>query len=303
MEAFTERDIISVRDMTKSDIERVLETAASLKSSPQPKLLEGKVLGTLFFEPSTRTRLSFETAMQRLGGRVVGFADASTSSTSKGETLKDTIRIVGQYADAIVIRHPLDGAARAAAEATHRPVLNAGDGSNQHPTQSLLDLFTIRETQGRLQDLTIAFCGDLKHGRTVHSLIESLIHFKPSLILISPNELALPRHYLHELDEHGIPYRSVATIEEAIPDCDILYMTRIQKERFKDPFEYQKLATSFELTRAKLQGAKPSMRVLHPLPRVKEINTEVDETPHASYFEQAENGLYVRQALLKLILA
>jgi aspartate carbamoyltransferase catalytic subunit len=303
MHEFSDRDIISVRDFTRKDIECVLDTAEGLKSKPEPELLNGKVLGTLFFEPSTRTRLSFETAMQRLGGRVVGFSDASTTSTTKGETLKDTIRIVGQYADALVIRHPQDGAARAAAEATSKPVINAGDGANQHPTQSLLDLFTIRETQGTLENLKIAFCGDLKYGRTVHSLIEALTHFNPEIILISPPELALPKHYFDELDAHGIKHRIVQTLEEAIPVCDILYMTRIQKERFKDPFEYQKLAQTYELNRAKLTGAKPSMRVLHPLPRVKEINTEVDDTRHASYFEQAENGLFVRQALLKLILS
>lgn len=297
------QDLISIRDLSQEEILGILDAAKTLKRQPEPDTLRGKILATLFFEPSTRTRLSFETAMQRLGGRVIGFADPATSSATKGETLHDAAKIVGQYADAIVIRHPLDGAARAAAEATNKPVVNAGDGANQHPTQCLLDLFTISETQGKLDNLRIAFVGDLKYGRTVHSLLQALIHFSPHLLLVSPKELMVPDHFLAELDAHHISYSTHGTLEEVIGKSDILYMTRIQKERFKDPFEYQKLQNAFELTAAKLRDAKPNLRVLHPLPRVHEIHRDVDATPYAYYFQEAENGLYVRQAILKMLLA
>lgn len=298
---FKGRDIISVRELSKDDILRVLTLAESLKKTPRPNLLQGMVMGSCFFEPSTRTRLSFETAMQKLGGRVVGFADPNVTSAQKGETLYDAIKIIGQYVDVIAMRHPLEGAARRAAEATDKPILNGGDGANQHPTQTLLDLFTIQECQKKINNLTITMVGDLKYGRTVHSLAQALIHFKPKFYFVAPEFLQMPDYILAELKSAGIAFQKKNTIKEVIAQSDILYMTRIQKERFSDISEYEKVKDVYVLGNDLLAKAKPNLRVLHPLPRVNEIATEVDATPHAYYFQQAENGLYVRQALLGLV--
>ncbi len=296
------RDIISISELAKAEILNVLAHAKQLKTKPQPHLLDGKVLGSCFFEPSTRTRLSFETAMNRLGGRVVGFADPNVTSSKKGETLYDGTKIIGQYVDVIAMRHPLEGAARRAAEATDKPILNGGDGANQHPTQTLLDLFTINECQKKLNGLHIAMVGDLKYGRTVHSLAEALIHFNATLYFVAPDALQMPQSILEKLKEHGVKYSIHERMEEVIKKVDVLYLTRIQGERFADPMEYEKIKNIFVLNKEMLAPAKKTLRVLHPLPRVNELATDVDTTPHAYYFEQAENGLYVRQALLGLVL-
>lgn len=299
---FAGRDFISIKDFTKAEIMAVLERAKDLKQKPAPKLLEGKILGSCFFEPSTRTRLSFETAMQRLGGGVVGFADPKVTSTKKGETLADSMRIIGQYADIIAIRHPQDGAARRAAEATNVPVINAGDGSNQHPTQTMLDLFTIKEKQKKLDNLKIAFVGDLKYGRTVHSLTEALTHFKNRLYYVAPDSLQLPKYLLDYLKEHKIKFSLHKKIEEILPELDVLYLTRIQSERFADPVEYDKVKNAFRFTAKTLERAKPTMSLLHPLPRVNELDENVDSLPQAQYFAQAANGIFVREAVLALAL-
>jgi aspartate carbamoyltransferase catalytic subunit len=296
------RDLVSIHDFSKSEILAVLHCAKSLKQKPLPDLLRGFVLASLFFEPSTRTRLSFETAMERLGGKVIGFADQAVSSAAKGETLYDAIRIIGQYADIIAMRHPLEGAARRAAEATDKPIINGGDGANQHPTQTLLDLFTIQETQKKLTGLSLALVGDLKYGRTVHSLTQVMIHFKPRLFFVAPLMLQIPKTYCEELKDHGIKFSLHSTIEEVVKRVDIFYLTRIQKERFADPVDYEKVKNAFRLTLAHLTGVKKNLRILHPLPRVNELDEKIDATKHAYYFEQAENGLYVRQALLAMIL-
>lgn len=300
--AFKGRDIISIKDLTREDILTVLRVAKRLKDTPHPTLLKNYVLATLFFEPSTRTRLSFETAMERLGGTVIGFSDAQVSSASKGETLYDSIRIIGNYADVIAMRHPLEGAARRAAEATAKPILNGGDGANQHPTQTLLDLFTIHETQHKLKNLHIALTGDLKYGRTVHSLAQALVHFPCHLHLVSPESLAMPEYILHDIKRHKIPFSIHQSLETLLPKLDILYMTRIQKERFPDLLEYERVKNTYIITTESLKGVKKNLRILHPLPRVNEIHSSVDETPYAYYFEQAENGIFVRQALLALVL-
>ncbi|OGH87660.1 MAG: aspartate carbamoyltransferase [Candidatus Magasanikbacteria bacterium RIFOXYC2_FULL_42_28] len=296
------RDIISINELTPAEINSIVKLALELKKKPQPNLLAGKVMGSCFFEPSTRTRLSFETAMQRLGGKVVGFADAGVTSAKKGETLYDSIKIVGQYVDVVAMRHPLEGAARRAAEATDKPVINGGDGANQHPTQTLLDLMSIKETQGKLNNLSIAMMGDLKYGRTVHSLAQALTHFNARLYFIAPPSLAMPEYLLTELREKGIKFSVHESFENIIPKLDVLYMTRIQGERFPDQMEYNRVKDVYRLTVADLKNAKKNLRILHPLPRVNEIDYAVDKTPHAYYFEQAENGLYARQALLALVL-
>ncbi len=296
------RDIISINELSKADQLNVLSVAAQLKKTPKPSTLRGHVLGSCFFEPSTRTRLSFETSMQRLGGSVVGFADPNVTSTKKGETLADTIRIIGQYVDVIVIRHPLEGAARRAADATDVPVINAGDGANQHPTQTLIDLFTIRETQKKIDGLNIAMVGDLKYGRTVHSLSQALKNFSPRLYFVSPQSLAMPESVCDELKRSGIKFSFHEQLDEVLPKLDILYMTRIQEERFPDKLEYARLKNSYILTPRTFANAKKNLRVLHPLPRVGELDPAIDSMPFASYFEQTKNGLYVRQALLGLVL-
>lgn len=298
------KHIISINDLSRDELERVLHTAAQLKANPQPELLKHKVIASCFFEASTRTRLSFETAMHRLGASVVGFADGSnTSLGKKGETLADTISVIGTYVDAIVMRHPQEGAARLATEFSGGvPILNAGDGANQHPTQTLLDLFTIRETQSRLDNLSIAMVGDLKYGRTVHSLTQALAKFDGNrFYFIAPDALAMPAYITDTLDERGIVWSRHDSIEAVIPHADILYMTRVQKERL-DPSEYANVKAQFILRAADLAGARDNMKVLHPLPRVDEIATDVDKTPYAWYFQQAGNGIFARQALLALVL-
>lgn len=302
MSGFLGRDIISINELSKTEMLTVLKHAGNLKKKPQPKLLDTKVMGSCFFEPSTRTRLSFETAMQRLGGRVIGFADAAVSSASKGETLSDGMKIIGQYVDVIAMRHPLEGSARRASEATDKPILNGGDGANQHPTQTLLDLFTIQECQKKLTGLTIAMVGDLKYGRTVHSLAQALKHFNPTFYFVAPDFLQMPESILRELKTAGIKYTLKKSIDEVITKVDILYMTRIQKERFSDITEYDKAKSLYILDLPHLRGVKKNLRIMHPLPRVGEITPAVDATPHAYYFEQAANGLFVRQALLALVL-
>ncbi len=296
------RDIISIKELTREEILAVLKNARSLKKQPQPKLLDGHVMGSCFFEPSTRTRLSFETAMNRLGGRVVGFADPAVTSTKKGETLYDSIKIIGQYVDVIAMRHPMDGAARRASEATDKPILNGGDGANQHPTQTLLDLFTIYECQKKLDGLDIALAGDLKYGRTTHSLAQALTHFGARLHFVAPDSLQMPQYICDELKAKKIKFTIHKSLEEIINKVDILYMTRIQGERFPDKMEYERVKHVFVLTAKMLEKARPTMKVLHPLPRVGEITEDVDKTKHAYYFEQAENGLYARQALLAMVL-
>ncbi|MGV7962697.1 aspartate carbamoyltransferase [Photorhabdus tasmaniensis] len=298
------KHIISINDLSREDLEWVLRTAATLKARPQPELLKHKVIASCFFEASTRTRLSFETAIHRLGASVVGFSDSSnTSLGKKGETLADTISVISQYVDAIVMRHPQEGAPRLASEFSgHTPIINAGDGANQHPTQTLLDLFTIQETQQRLDSLNIAMVGDLKYGRTVHSLSQALAKFNGNhFYFIAPEALAMPNHILHMLNEKGATYSLHTNIEEVLPELDILYMTRVQKERL-DPSEYANVKAQFVLRAADLMGAKENLKILHPLPRIDEISADVDKTPHAYYFQQAENGIYARQALLSLVL-
>lgn len=295
------RDIISIGEFSRQDLELVVKTALDLKNNPQKNLLDDKLIASCFFEPSTRTRQSFETAIQRLGGRVIGFSDAANTSVKKGETLADTARILSSYADAIVMRHHKDGAARLVSQFSAVPVINAGDGTNQHPSQTLLDLVTIFETQGRLDNLKIAMAGDLKYGRTVHSLAQAMKHFACEFYFVSPPSLAMPDYICEELDEAGIRYTILPTLEEAVQIVDILYMTRVQRERF-DEQEFLKIQGKFNLTPETLKNAKGNLKVLHPLPRIDEISPEVDKTPYAYYFEQAKNGVFARQAILSLVL-
>ncbi len=293
-----EKDMISVRDLSKEDLDYLLGLAFRLESGKKGSLLKGRVLAALFYEPSTRTRLSFESAMLRLGGRVTGFSDPKGSSAAKGETLYDTIRTVESYSDIIVIRHPVEGSARLAAESTRLPVINAGDGANQHPTQTLLDLYTIMKAKGRIDGLSVSMVGDLKYGRTVHSLAIALNHYKVALKFIAPEPLRMPADLLEELD---VKYTESDRIEDAL-DSDIIYMTRIQKERFFDPAEYEKVRGVYVLGRSLVARARKGARLMHPLPRVDEIGKDVDATEHALYFEQAKNGIVVRQALLAHLL-
>lgn len=295
------KHILSIPDFSREELELVVDTAGRLKREPRTDLLAGRLVGSCFFEPSTRTRLSFETAVQRLGGSIIGFADGGNTSAKKGETLADSIKIIGSYTDAVVMRHPKEGAARLASEFSAVPIINGGDGANQHPTQTLLDLFTIQETQGRLQGLSVAFVGDLKYGRTVHSLAQALSLFGARFFFVAPEQLAMPDYLCEELDDKGIEYTIVSSLEEVIPHVDILYMTRVQRERF-DEAEFKTIQGKYVLRAEMLEGARPTMKILHPLPRVDEIATDVDATPHAYYFEQARNGVYARQALLALVL-
>ncbi|MCX6706693.1 MAG: aspartate carbamoyltransferase [Candidatus Woesearchaeota archaeon] len=302
---FRGRSIISINNLSKEEIIYILETAKKIEAMPFKKkseLLKGKVMASLFFEPSTRTRLSFNSAMTRLGGRVIGFSDPMTSSFAKGETLYDTIKMVENYVDVIAIRHPIEGAARLASEATEKPVVNGGDGANQHPTQTLLDLYTIKKAQGKISGLKIAMCGDLKYGRTVHSLAIALSHFNCRLYFISPESLKMPAYYLAELSKRGVMFSEHEKIEEVIDEVDIFYSTRIQKERFPDHAEYEKVKDVYILTKEMLNKVKKNMRIMHPLPRVNEITLSVDSTPHAYYFQQSANGIPVRQAVLSLVL-
>lgn len=291
--------LVSISDIGKDEIMRLLRQASYFEANPNQRILQSKVVATLFFEPSTRTRLSFETAVNRLGGRIIGFSDASTTSSSKGETLKDTIKMVSNYADLIVMRHYLEGAARYATEVTDVPVINAGDGANQHPTQTMLDLYSIYKTQGTLDNLTITMVGDLKYGRTVHSLLMALQYFNPTFNFIACKELEMPREYIRFCDEHGIKYNEYRDFTpEVINNTDILYMTRVQRERFTDIMEYEKVKDLYNLNVKMLEGSRDNLRVLHPLPRVNEIDQDVDDSPKAYYFQQAKNGLYARQAII-----
>lgn len=293
------KSLVSIDQCSKEDILRILDNAKSFEENPNRKVLDGKIAATLFFEPSTRTRLSFETAFNRLGGKVVGFTDASTTSSSKGETLKDTILMVSNYADLIIMRHYLEGAARYASEVTDVPIINAGDGANQHPSQTLLDLYSIRKTQGTLDDLTITMVGDLKYGRTVHSLIVGMSHFNPTFHFIAPDELRMPEEQKTFCDKHGIKYTEHADFtEDIINQTDILYMTRVQRERFTDLVEYERVKNVYILHNEMLNGSKDNLRVLHPLPRVNEIAYDVDDNPKAYYIQQAQNGLFTREAII-----
>ena len=294
--------MISIRDFTKEEILHVLETAKEFEQNKEQKFLEGKVIASLFFEPSTRTRLSFETAINRLGAKVIGFSDATNTSQSKGETLKDTIKMVSNYVDMIVMRHPLEGSSRYASEVASVPVVNAGDGANQHPSQTLLDLYSILQTQGTLEGLTINMVGDLKYGRTTHSLLQAMSHFNPKFVFTSPEELKMPKEYKDFLDRRNIRYIETDSLDAHLNDCDILYMTRVQQERFTDPMEYERVKDVYTLNASMLSDVRENMKILHPLPRVTEIDQDVDETPYAYYFKQAENGLYVRMAIISYLL-
>jgi len=296
------KSLVSITDFSKSDYLRILELAEDYERKPVQDLLTGKVVATLFFEPSTRTRLSFESAVNKMGGRVIGFTDASSSSVTKGETLYDTIKIVCNYCDLIVMRHPLEGSARFASEISSVPIINAGDGANQHPTQTLLDLYSIKKTQGKLDNLTIFMVGDLKYGRTVHSLLMAMSQFNPTFHFISPDELKMPEEYKIFLRTLGIKYYEHKDFTDIITEADIIYMTRVQKERFSDPIEYERTKNAYVLKNKMLNNTKENLRVLHPLPRVNEIDQDVDINPKAYYFTQALNGVFVRQAIIASIL-
>lgn len=295
--------IVSINDLSKSEILDLLKAAAYFEENPNHKILDGKVIATLFFEPSTRTRLSFETAVNRLGGRIIGFSDAASTSTSKGETLKDTIKMVSNYVDLIIMRHFLEGAARYASEVTEVPIINAGDGAHQHPSQTMLDLYSIFKTQGRLDDLTLTMVGDLKYGRTVHSLLIALSHFRVKFNFVACNELRMPEEFRTFCDQNNINYTEYTDFsEEVINSSDIIYMTRVQRERFSDLMEYERVKDLYNLHNAMLDNSKDNLRILHPLPRVNEIDQDVDDNPKAYYFQQAQNGLYARQAMICKVL-
>lgn len=296
-------DFVTIADLSKEKIMYLLEMAQEFEKYPNRELLKGKVVATLFFEPSTRTRLSFETAANRLGARVIGFSDAKASSVSKGETLKDTVLMVSNYADVIVMRHYVEGAAQYASEVAPVPIVNAGDGAHMHPSQCLLDLYSIYKTQGALDNLNIYLVGDLKYGRTVHSLITAMRHFNPTFHFVAPKELAMPEEYKIYCKEHGIKYVEHTDFnEDVIADADILYMTRVQKERFSDLMEYERVKNVYILKNSMLGKAKPNMKILHPLPRVNEIAYDVDDNPHAYYIQQAGNGLFAREAIFSHVL-
>ena len=289
---------VTFADLGKEQIMYLLEMAGEFEKHPNRELLKGRVVATLFYEPSTRTRLSFETAANRLGARVIGFSDAKASSVSKGETLKDTVLMVSNYADVIAMRHSLEGAAQYASEVAPIPIINAGDGAHQHPSQTMLDLYSIYKTQGRLDGLDICLVGDLKYGRTVHSLLMAMRHFNPTFHFVAPEELMMPEEYKIYCREHGIRYvEHTCFDEEVISQCDILYMTRVQKERFSDLMEYERVKNIYILKADMLNNVRQNMRILHPLPRVNEIAYDVDDNPHAYYIQQAQNGLYARQAI------
>lgn len=296
------KSLVSINDFTKEEMLRVLELAADFEANPDQPLLTGKIIASLFFEPSTRTRLSFETAMNRLGARVIGFSDVNATSTTKGETLKDTIRMVSNYADLIVMRHPLEGAARYASEQSPVPIVNAGDGANQHPTQTLLDMYSIKKTQGRLDNMKIAMVGDLKYGRTVHSLIMAMSYFNPTFYFVAPDELRMPQEYKDFLTKKGISFEEHHDMADVLSEADILYMTRVQKERFSDLIEYERVKNVYVLRNNMLGVTKENLRILHPLPRVGEIAPDVDQNPKAYYFEQARNGMFTRMAIIAAIL-
>ena len=296
------KSLISINDFNKEEMLQVLDLASAYEANPHQPLYWDKVIACIFFEPSTRTRLSFETAANRLGSRVIGFSSLSSTSVTKGESLKDTLKMVSNYADMIVIRHSLDGAARFASEIAGCPVINAGDGANQHPTQTLLDMYSIRKTQGTLDNLSITMVGDLKYGRTVHSLLQAMSHFNPRFTFISCPELGIPQEYKDFLDERGITYEEKHVLEGSFEQADILYMTGIQQERFQDPMEYERVKDLLSLNASMLAGTKPNLRILHPLPRVKEIAIDVDERPEAYYFDQARNGVYTRMGIITYLM-
>ena len=293
-----QRDFVTIADLSKEKIQYLIDLSQEFERHPNRELLKGKVIASLFFEPSTRTRLSFETAANRLGARIIGFSDAKATSVSKGETLKDTILMVAHYADVIVMRHYIEGAAQYASEVSPVPIINAGDGAHMHPSQCMLDLYSIYKTQGTLEDLNIYLVGDLKYGRTVHSLIMAMRHFNPTFHFIAPKELAMPNEYKLYCKNHGIKFQEhTAFNDKVIADADIIYMTRVQKERFSDLMEYERVKDVYILKNDMLANVKDNMRILHPLPRVNEIAYDVDDNPHAYYIQQAQNGLYARQAL------
>lgn len=304
-QGFKGRDIISIHDFSREEIESILKVSKKMipaaKGEEENLSLKGKILSTIFFEPSTRTRLSFEAAMNRLGGSVLGFSDPEITSLKKGETLADTIRMVESYSDVVVLRHPMEGAAKLAAGFTEKPVINAGDGAGQHPTQTLLDLFTIWTEKEKIEGRNIVLLGDLKYGRTVHSLTYALALFGANLTFVAPEVLQMPKEIIEYVDQQGISYQSSSVLEEALESADVLYVTRIQKERFPDPAEYEKVAGAYRVDNEILSLANKDIIVMHPLPRVTEIAPEVDTTPHALYFKQAFNGVPVRMALLALI--
>ncbi|MBO4307797.1 MAG: aspartate carbamoyltransferase [Bacteroidales bacterium] len=292
-------NFVTIADLSREKILYMIRLSEEFLRHPNREILKGKVVATLFYEPSTRTRLSFETAANRLGARVIGFSDAKASSVSKGETLKDTILMVSNYADVIVMRHYIEGAAQYAGEIAPVPIINAGDGAHQHPSQCMLDLFTIHQTQSSLENLTISLVGDLKYGRTVHSLLMAMRHFNPSFHFVAPEELSMPAEYKLYCKEHGIKYEEHLDLnDEVISTSDIIYMTRVQKERFSDLMEYERVKNIYILKSDMLVNAKSNMRILHPLPRVNEIDYDVDDNPHAYYIQQARNGLYAREAII-----
>lgn len=291
-------NFVTIADLSREKIEYLISMSQEFERFPNRELLKGKVIATLFFEPSTRTRLSFETAANRLGARIIGFSDAKASSVSKGETLKDTILMVANYADVIVMRHYIEGAAQYASEVSPVPIINAGDGAHMHPSQCMLDLYSIYKTQGKLENLNIYLVGDLKYGRTVHSLLMAMRHFNPTFHFIAPKELAMPNEYKLYCKENNIKFQEhTAFNEKVIADADIIYMTRVQKERFSDLMEYERVKDIYILKNDMLGNVKKNMKILHPLPRVNEIAYDVDENPHAYYIQQAQNGLYAREAL------
>lgn len=293
------RSIVSISSYSHEKIQYLLDMACEMEAHPNRKILEGKVVATLFFEPSTRTRLSFETAANRLGARVIGFADPKATSSTKGETLKDTIKMVSNYADVIVMRHKLEGAALYASEMTDTPIINAGDGANLHPSQTMLDIYSIYKTQGTLENLNIYMVGDLKYGRTVHSLLMSLSSYNPTFHFIAPKELEMPQEYKTFCRQNGVKFiEQTDFTAETIADADIIYMTRVQRERFTDLMEYERVKDAYILRKAMLKDCRPNMKILHPLPRVNEIERDIDDSPHAYYFEQAGNGLFAREALI-----
>lgn len=296
------KSLVAINDLTKDEILKILDLAEEFEKNPIQNILNKTVVATLFFEPSTRTRLSFESAVNRLGGKVIGFSEAANTSVSKGESLKDTVLTVANYSDLIVMRHPVEGSARYASEISPVPIINAGDGANQHPTQTLLDLYSIRKTQGTLQNLNIFLVGDLKYGRTVHSLLMAMSQFGATFTFVAPKELQMPAEYKMYLDEVGLKYTEQIDLTENLEKADIIYMTRVQKERFSDPVEYEKVKNVYVLRNKMLENTKPTMRVLHPLPRVNEIHTDVDSNPQAYYFPQALNGVYARMAIMATIL-
>jgi aspartate carbamoyltransferase catalytic subunit len=296
------RSLISINDYSKEEHLKILDLAEEFEKKPRQNLLQGFVVATLFFEPSTRTRLSFESAVNRLGGKILGFSDSTTTSSTKGETLRDTIKTVSNYVDLIVMRHPLEGSARFASEVSKVPVINAGDGANQHPTQTLLDLYSIRKTQGKLENLSVFLVGDLKYGRTVHSLLMAMSGFNTTFHFISPDELKIPEEYKRYLRNLGLNFYEHKDFTDIISEADIIYMTRVQKERFSDPIEYEKTKNAYILRNHMLKDVKPNMKILHPLPRVNEIHPDVDLSDKAYYFTQTLNGVFVRQAIITSIL-